>query len=206
MADKCEAYFNGKWNEIDIHTALGYPELIKRCVECKGEVRIHKQGGNTPAHAEHKKRYDNCSLSNWFNGVHKVNPVQPNPVNYKINILTAILPEEIVDSKEFSEGKSVSILVNKYERDAKARRECLKIFGYTCVVCDTNLEEKYGPVANKFIHVHHLKPLAKIKKQYKVNPKTDLRPVCPNCHAIMHLRKVPYTIVEVKQFMKGKRK
>jgi 5-methylcytosine-specific restriction protein A len=37
-----------------------------------------------------------------------------------------------------------------------------------------------------FIHVHHLKPLAQIGEQYELDPINDLRPVCPNCHAMLH--------------------
>lgn len=37
-----------------------------------------------------------------------------------------------------------------------------------------------------FIHVHHIVPLHTIKSDYVVNCATDLIPVCPNCHAILH--------------------
>ena len=37
-----------------------------------------------------------------------------------------------------------------------------------------------------FIHVHHIVPIHTIGKGYKVDPSTDLVPVCPNCHAMLH--------------------
>ena len=37
-----------------------------------------------------------------------------------------------------------------------------------------------------FIHVHHIKPIAEIGTSYVINPATDLVPVCPNCHAMLH--------------------
>jgi len=36
--------------------------------------------------------------------------------------------------------------------------------------------------------VHHLVPISKIGKKYRVDPIKDLRPVCPNCHAVIHLK------------------
>jgi 5-methylcytosine-specific restriction protein A len=50
--------------------------------------------------------------------------------------------------------------------------------------------------------VHHLIPLFDIKKNYKLNAIKDLRPVCPNCHAIIHQRKPAFTIEEVKELIK----
>jgi 5-methylcytosine-specific restriction enzyme A len=50
--------------------------------------------------------------------------------------------------------------VNAYERNPKARKDCIKYYGATCSVCDFNFADKYGNVGAGFIHVHHLKPLA----------------------------------------------
>ncbi|MEW5967974.1 MAG: HNH endonuclease [Pseudomonadota bacterium] len=36
------------------------------------------------------------------------------------------------------------------------------------------------------MHVHHLKPLALTDGAYELDPIADLRPVCPNCHAMLH--------------------
>ncbi len=44
-----------------------------------------------------------------------------------------------------------------------------------------------GEVGRDFIHVHHISFISSMKgREHKVNPKTDLIPVCPNCHAILH--------------------
>jgi 5-methylcytosine-specific restriction protein A len=74
-------------------------------------------------------------------------------------------------------------LVNAYERSAKARKICLAHWGTACVVCSISFEKVYGDIGKDFIHVHHLDPLAMIKKRKTIDPKKDLRPVCPNCHA-----------------------
>ena len=71
--------------------------------------------------------------------------------------------------------------------------------GTRCACCDLDLGERYGEVAAGFIHVHHLAPLAGAGGEYTVDPIKDLRPVCPNCHAVMHLRVPPLTIEAVKE-------
>jgi len=100
------------------------------------------------------------------------------------------LPDEVPSDEEFIEGARKEITVNAFERNPQARAACIAHFGYRCSVCDLLLEDLYGSIAADFIHVHHLVPLAEVPAQYKVNPKRDLRPVCPNCHAVIH-RRVP---------------
>lgn len=84
------------------------------------------------------------------------------------------------------EGAVDKALVNHYERDREAREECIKVHGCRCAVCGFDFEEAYGPMGHHFIHVHHIVPISSIGKEYKINPVTDLIPVCPNCHAMLH--------------------
>lgn len=113
-------------------------------------------------------------------------------------------PEEILNksTEKFCEGSTKQITVNVYERDPKARQKCIAIYGLNCVVCGLNFEKKYGGIGKGFIHVHHLKPLSDLKVQYELDPMTDLRPVCPNCHAMLHRRKPPYSIEELKEIIR----
>lgn len=62
-----------------------------------------------------------------------------------------------------------------------------------------NFDEVYGELGKGFIHVHHLLPVAQLGKQYEVDPIADLRPVCPNCHAMLHRRNPPLSINELKE-------
>jgi len=97
------------------------------------------------------------------------------------------LPEEVVDSTGLVEGAVRAITVNAYERNPVARSRCIDHYGATCVVCGFSFGAVYGQLAEGFIHVHHVKPLSEIGGEYKVDPVADLRPVCANCHAIIHL-------------------
>ena len=84
------------------------------------------------------------------------------------------------------EGAKKQVLVNKYERGAEARRMCIEYHGCKCAVCGMDFRERYGEIGEGFIHVHHIVPLNEIGQEYKVNYMTDLIPVCPNCHAMLH--------------------
>jgi predicted HNH restriction endonuclease len=103
------------------------------------------------------------------------------------------------------EGSLKQTLVNRYERDSVARDRCIRHHGCMCSVCGFDFLAAYGAVAAGFIHVHHLVLLSTIGTDYVVDPIEDLRPVCPNCHAIIHHRNPPYSIGDVRGFLKSRR-
>lgn len=107
------------------------------------------------------------------------------------------MPEEVDEGEADTvpEGAKRTIHINVYERDPNARRKCIEKWGTKCSVCSFDFAERYGELGEGFIHVHHLKPLGEIGEQYELNPVIDLRPVCPNCHAMLH-RKVPALSIE----------
>jgi 5-methylcytosine-specific restriction protein A len=109
--------------------------------------------------------------------------------------------EYIENNTEYLEGAITPIYVNAYERNSKARNECLKHFPYKCMICDFDFEEKYGALGREYIHVHHIIQLSKIKKEYKINPITDLIPICANCHAMIHRKREALTVDELKKMI-----
>jgi hypothetical protein len=112
------------------------------------------------------------------------------------------LPEEIDAIDEaLVEGAGKKVTINAYERNAKARKICIEHYGTACSVCEFSFQKKYGSVGKGYIHVHHLKLISEIRKDYVIDPIRDLRPICPNCHAIIHSRKPPYTIEEMRKIL-----
>jgi 5-methylcytosine-specific restriction protein A len=97
-------------------------------------------------------------------------------------------PQEVV-GQTFSEGDVKRVPVNRYERDPRARAACLAAQGTTCVVCGFDFGVTYGPLGDGFIHVHHVRELSALPAGYLVDPAKDLVPVCPNCHAMLHMRR-----------------
>lgn len=107
-------------------------------------------------------------------------------------------------AKNLFEGALKTVKINIYERNGFARKKCLEHHGCSCAVCNFNFKEMYGEIGENFIHVHHLIKISDIKKEYNIDYKKDLIPVCPNCHAMIHKRKEPYTIEELKSIIENK--
>ncbi|WP_366515217.1 HNH endonuclease [Methanoculleus sp.] len=101
-------------------------------------------------------------------------------------------------STVLSEGTVSQVFVNRYERSKQARTACIEHHGCRCAVCGFDFEKVYGPIGQNKIHVHHLIPLSGIRQEYEIDPVRDLRPVCPNCHLIIHSKREPFTIEEMK--------
>ena len=108
--------------------------------------------------------------------------------------------------RTYAEGATRQVTVNAHERNRAAREDCIARHGTLCAACDSDLTAFYGPVAEGFIHVHHLKPLSELSERSTVDPITDLRPVCPNCHAMLHRRTPPYTIEELRTMIQEARR
>ncbi|WP_245710679.1 HNH endonuclease [Allopseudospirillum japonicum] len=102
------------------------------------------------------------------------------------------------DVEKLTEGSVKIVNVNAYERNPKAREKCIAYYGLTCSCCGFDFFKKYGEIGQDFIYVHHLVPISEMKKSYILDPVEDLRPVCANCHAIIHRKSPPFTIEEIK--------
>jgi predicted HNH restriction endonuclease len=98
------------------------------------------------------------------------------------------------------------VAVNAYERNPEARRECIVAHEPRCFVCGFDFGLAYGPEFAGLIHVHHLRPLSEVGGEYVIDPVEDLRPVCPNCHAVIHYRGQLRSIDEVRQLLAQQRR
>lgn len=119
-----------------------------------------------------------------------------------VNSHNCIFPEETFTSSPILEGAVKHVMVNSYERNPQARNKCINYYGCICSICGIDFGERYGVAAAGYIHVHHLKEISKIGQEYQVDPIKDLRPVCPNCHGVIHLRNPPYTADEIKNMIR----
>lgn len=118
---------------------------------------------------------------------------------------TCPLSEELHEEEPIYEGLKKTVTVNKYERNSIARAKCIEYHGSRCCVCLMSFEEVYGEIGKGFVHVHHVVPVSEIGKSYKVDYKNDLKPVCPNCHAMLHTKNLNgkfLSIEELKTILK----
>jgi 5-methylcytosine-specific restriction protein A len=109
-------------------------------------------------------------------------------------------PDEI-DTKDatYPVDAVKQVLVNRYERNPQARKACLTKFGYDCNVCGFNFETTYGDIGEEYIHVHHLVDISTLGEGYEIDPKEDLRPVCANCHSMLHTERPAMSIAALKK-------
>lgn len=96
------------------------------------------------------------------------------------------------------EGRVTVGTITRRERSPRNRLLCLSMHGHRCVACDLVPSTVYGE-AGSIIEVHHLEPVSLLGEPRPYDPRTDLVPLCPNCHRAVHTRRpVPYTLEELK--------
>jgi len=114
-------------------------------------------------------------------------------------------PEETGEPESYQEGSTVTVKANRYERSEAARKACLEHYGAQCQVCGLRFEERYGEIGvdGAGIEVHHVMPLSETDGDVAVHPTEDLKPVCPNCHAMLHQESPPLCIEELRRRLQG---
>jgi 5-methylcytosine-specific restriction protein A len=115
----------------------------------------------------------------------------------------ALMPLESVEPIPAGEpeGGGTQVLVTRYERSQINRAACIEFHGTRCKVCDFDFARVYGEIGEGFIEVHHIEPVSGIVPGTVIDPANDLVPLCPNCHAMVHRRKPPYSIAELRSFI-----
>jgi len=120
-------------------------------------------------------------------------------VSRESEVFPEVVATERGSEEPMIEGAAIHVSVNRYERSAAARARCIEHYGSICSVCGFDFGAVYGPIAAGVIHVHHLTPLSVAGgAHYVINPIRDLRPVCPNCHVVIHRREPPLSIDEAR--------
>lgn len=117
-----------------------------------------------------------------------------------ISTVEAAVPDDQFES--YSEGSKTQRYVTTYERDPRYRKQALAIHGLKCKACDVDMGERYGVFAHGLIHVHHVVPVSTYELPKAIDPATDLVPVCPNCHAVIHRKKTAtLSVSDVRQLL-----
>lgn len=119
-------------------------------------------------------------------------------------VMEVVSAAEVGPAKTYIEGATQRVTVNAYERNAEARKKCIDHYGLRCVICGFDFGEFYGEAFQKHIHVHHVRDLADIGEEYEVDPVEDLRPVCPNCHAMLHTTRPAMEIETLREIVNGR--
>ena len=114
-----------------------------------------------------------------------------------------VVEAPLSDNSQGMEGAVFQSFVKKRERNPRNRLLCIRIHGDRCKVCGLDPCKSYAS-AGSILEVHHLEPLALLAEARSYNPKTDLVPLCPNCHRAVHTRRpVPLTPEELQHLLEG---
>lgn len=207
---------NSAATAIELAEDMGYQSYrgSNRQVGAIGQAIYEHTGVEPPIYEDRGERYAYFYFVGDYNGpgwklwdelkeaLENLNLVgeKVTKAEYANRLPTEVMPFE--EAKFYKEGKVTEVFVNRYERNQKARTECIKHYGAICQGCGFDFGAFYGTTAQGFIHVHHIVPLADIGKSYQVDPVKDLVPLCPNCHSVVHLAKPMLTIEQLKKLTK----
>jgi 5-methylcytosine-specific restriction enzyme A len=144
------------------------------------------------------------NIEDYGDNIGSLNGISAIKVSFSIIDSEAGLPARSVEKGDLEslEGGRLVVQVNRYERDPRLRALCLEKHGASCTICGFDFEKVYGPLGRGFCHVHHLEPLSEVKESHLVNPETDLVPVCPNCHAMIHSRFPALSLADIHAAIK----
>lgn len=100
-----------------------------------------------------------------------------------------------------AEGARSVVTTNRFERRRINREICIGLKGARCKVCGFDFGAVYGSLGDGFIEVHHVIPVSVVGAGYRINPATDLEPLCSNCHAMVHRIDPPLSIDELRAIL-----
>ena len=100
--------------------------------------------------------------------------------------------------QKFDEGFKTEITKEVARRDKRLIREAKEKYGTICAVCEFDFAETYPGHGDGFIEIHHLHPIAKGRRASTVE---DVRPVCANCHRMLHRGDKILSITELKNII-----
>ena len=104
--------------------------------------------------------------------------------------------ESFASDNTFTEGARRTIITTAPERDPAARDACIAHYRredgvLTCQVCGWT---KPNGVRKTIIEVHHRTPVSDYAGETEIDPITDLIPLCPTCHRIVHDTDPPMSV------------
>jgi 5-methylcytosine-specific restriction protein A len=95
-------------------------------------------------------------------------------------------PETVIERRRYRLHASI-------ERNPRAAALAKRQHGLQCQACDLNFVDRYGPLGEGYIEVHHLRPLASLSDGDEVTyyVASDFAVLCANCHRMIHRQPEP---------------
>lgn len=195
--------------DASVEKKSSFCSLAKRMVmsNAKIEMKVNNDKVNPTDHSEWPTHWSRmsikCVVFPLDQTVGRVDDLSEPAVRWSIlmtglplSLLTLVpLYDDLSSETEGAKNIQQSI---RYERSRVNRAICLDKYGYTCQACGMNFEERYGLLGKEFIHVHHIIPVSELGENYALDPLTELVPLCPNCHAMVHRVDPPMPIEQLR--------
>lgn len=109
--------------------------------------------------------------------------------------------EEVEQEAPEFEGAISKKLITIRERSRRNRLLALQVHGYECKTCGLKPLETFGDAIGGILEVHHIEPISALGEPRPYNPDTDLIPLCPNCHRMIHQIDPPHTPEQLKELL-----
>lgn len=120
-----------------------------------------------------------------------------------LSLILSGLALEAIEKFPFGlpEGASSNSSLTRYERNPVNRLRSIQFHGYACWACEANLANRYPGLGERFIEVHHILPVSAMPEHYLVNPVTEMVPLCPNCHRMVHQENPPVHPAKLREIL-----
>jgi 5-methylcytosine-specific restriction protein A len=117
---------------------------------------------------------------------------------------------DIDPAEEFIEGGRQIRQHMRRERNPVLRARArdlwrLRLGRLKCIACGFSFEQRYGPLGADFIEMHHEFPFSATSGRAVVRPD-QLKPLCANCHRMVHREHPILTIRKLKVAMSRRRR
>lgn len=118
------------------------------------------------------------------------------------------------EDDEVKEGQATVKQTKVRERSRKLREAALAYYTrdgkITCAVCGFDFYDFYGELGEGYIQMHHEKPIYQYSdegfSQYIADAVKDMKPVCANCHCMVHRGKgTPLTLEELRKMIEDRK-
>lgn len=139
-------------------------------------------------------------LSNSFSYVNTIDGISKFIRTQQEGNLVTVLDENII----IKEGTTKTTRTRIYERSLRLRELAVSIFTQNgrivCQACGFDFFDSFGELGKGFIEIHHEKPIYLYENEdIEVSLRealSNVRPLCSNCHRIIHRNKCKHLTVE----------
>lgn len=114
----------------------------------------------------------------------------------------------VLDDQVIREGELKTRTAEYRTRSRELRQAAVKHYTQDgrlpCAACGFDFSKGYQQIGDGFIHIHHLKPVSFLRGEpiNMTQALTHVRPLCANCHQMVHRSSPPIPIATLQSILK----